>query len=106
MKETPISVTLAARKFADCVNLVRYQGVSFLLEKNGVPVARIVPLKTKIASDLEQSASTARPAPEETLSLAEEAQSTQSFTGQHTASEGAQQAPETSTHIRRPALNW
>lgn len=106
MKETPISVTLAARKFADCVSLVRYQGMSFLLEKNGVPVARIVPLQTRVASDLEQFASTARLVPEETLPPAEYAQSSPSFTGQQAASEGAQQAPKTSTHIRRPALNW
>jgi prevent-host-death family protein len=45
VKEVPISVTEAARNFADCVNRVRYQGASFLLEKNGVPVARIVPVE-------------------------------------------------------------
>ena len=106
MKETPISVTLAARKFADCVNLVRYQGVSFLLEKNGVPVARIVPLKTKMASDLEQLASTIQQVREETPPLAEEAQSNEPFTGHRTFSEEAKQAQETSTHPRRPALNW
>ncbi len=44
MKEQVISVTMAARMFADCVNRVRYQGVSFLLQKNGVSVARIVPV--------------------------------------------------------------
>ena len=43
MKETSISVTEAARNFADCVNRVRYQNVSFVLLKNGIPVARLVP---------------------------------------------------------------
>ncbi|HTY56888.1 MAG TPA: type II toxin-antitoxin system prevent-host-death family antitoxin [Candidatus Binataceae bacterium] len=43
MKKTIISVTEAARNFADCVNRVRYQNVSFVLLKNGTPVARIVP---------------------------------------------------------------
>lgn len=43
MKEEVISVTDAARNFADCVNRVRYQNVTFVLLKNGVPVARIVP---------------------------------------------------------------
>jgi prevent-host-death family protein len=43
MKTTPISVTEAARNFADCVNRVRYQNVSFVLLKNGRPVARLVP---------------------------------------------------------------
>ena len=43
MKTTPISVTDAARNFADCVNRVRYQNVTFVLLKNGTPVARLVP---------------------------------------------------------------
>ena len=43
MKTTPISVTQAARNFAECVNRVRYQNVSFILLKNGTPVARLVP---------------------------------------------------------------
>jgi prevent-host-death family protein len=48
MKETSISVTEAARNFADCVNRVRYQNVTFVLLKNGKPVARLVPEKEKI----------------------------------------------------------
>jgi prevent-host-death family protein len=43
MEIVPISVTEASRNFADCVNRARYQGTIFVLEKNGVPVARIVP---------------------------------------------------------------
>jgi prevent-host-death family protein len=43
MSEKVISVTEAARNFADCVNRAHYQGMSFILHKNGVPVARIVP---------------------------------------------------------------
>ena len=43
MSSKAISVTEAARNFADCVNRVRYQGTTFVLHKNGVPVARIVP---------------------------------------------------------------
>jgi prevent-host-death family protein len=43
MKKQVISVTEAARNFADCVNRVRYQNVSFILLKNGAPVARLVP---------------------------------------------------------------
>jgi antitoxin (DNA-binding transcriptional repressor) of toxin-antitoxin stability system len=43
MKTTPISVTEAARNFADCVNRVRYQNVTFVLLKSGTPVARLVP---------------------------------------------------------------
>jgi len=48
MKTTTISVTEAARNFADCVNRVRYQNVSYVLLKNGRPVARLVPEKEKI----------------------------------------------------------
>ena len=43
MKEELISVTDAARNFADCVNRDHYQDVTFILLKNGSPVARIVP---------------------------------------------------------------
>jgi antitoxin (DNA-binding transcriptional repressor) of toxin-antitoxin stability system len=43
MKKTSISVTEAARNFAECVNRVRYQNMTFVLLKNGLPVARLVP---------------------------------------------------------------
>jgi prevent-host-death family protein len=47
MKTVTISVTEAARNFADCINRARYQGTTFVLEKNGTPVARIVPEERK-----------------------------------------------------------
>jgi hypothetical protein len=43
MKERFISVTEAARNFADCVNRAHYQNVSFVLLKNGTAFARLVP---------------------------------------------------------------
>jgi antitoxin (DNA-binding transcriptional repressor) of toxin-antitoxin stability system len=43
MSSKSISVTEAARNFADCINRAHYQGTTFVLHKNGVPVARIVP---------------------------------------------------------------
>ena len=43
MKETPITVTEAARNFADCVNRAHYQNTTFVLLKNGKPGARIEP---------------------------------------------------------------
>ncbi len=43
MKKTAISVTEAARNFADCVNRAHYQNVTFVLLKNGSPFARLVP---------------------------------------------------------------
>ena len=56
MKTTQISVTEAARNFADCVNRVRYQGMTFILLKNGAPVARLVPERGKIRSNRELAA--------------------------------------------------
>jgi antitoxin (DNA-binding transcriptional repressor) of toxin-antitoxin stability system len=47
METRAISVTDASRNFADCVNRARYQGVSFLLIKGGLPVARIEPAPHK-----------------------------------------------------------
>lgn len=44
MHDTILSVTDAARRFADCVNRARYQSQSFLLVKNGIPVARLGPV--------------------------------------------------------------
>jgi antitoxin (DNA-binding transcriptional repressor) of toxin-antitoxin stability system len=38
-----ITVTEAARNFADCVNRAHYQNATFVLMKNGVPVARLGP---------------------------------------------------------------
>jgi hypothetical protein len=43
MKEKVITVTEAARNFADCVNRAHYQKVTFVLLKNGKPYARIEP---------------------------------------------------------------
>ncbi|HEX4786187.1 MAG TPA: type II toxin-antitoxin system prevent-host-death family antitoxin [Candidatus Sulfotelmatobacter sp.] len=48
MKKTSISVTEAARNFAECVNRVRYQNMTFVLLKNGTPVARLVPDDEKV----------------------------------------------------------
>lgn len=53
MKKTFISVTEAARNFADCVNRVRYQNMTFVLLKNGTPVARIVPPDSKTCTGRE-----------------------------------------------------
>jgi antitoxin (DNA-binding transcriptional repressor) of toxin-antitoxin stability system len=52
MQKTTISVTDAARNFADCVNRTRYQNVTFVLLKNGSPVARLVPDNEKVCSGL------------------------------------------------------
>jgi len=43
MKHT-ISVTEAARNFADIVSRVFYRGERFVLERGGKPVARLIPV--------------------------------------------------------------
>jgi hypothetical protein len=43
VKTTTISVTEAARNFADCLNRSHYQNVTFILLKNGTPFARLIP---------------------------------------------------------------
>jgi antitoxin (DNA-binding transcriptional repressor) of toxin-antitoxin stability system len=48
MKKTSITVTEAARNFADCVNRAHYQNVTFVLFKNGEPFARLVPDSEKV----------------------------------------------------------
>ena len=48
MAKTNISVTEAARNFADCVNRAHYQNITFVLIKNGKPFARLGPEPEKI----------------------------------------------------------
>lgn len=48
--EKVITVTEAARNFADCVNRAHYQEVTFILLKGGSPVARIVPDREKVCT--------------------------------------------------------
>ena len=60
MKKKAISVTEAARNFADCVNRVHYQNVTYVLLRNGEPFARLVPDEKKPCSgrDLAQALET------------------------------------------------
>ena len=101
MKEALISVTAAARKFSDCINRVRYQGISFLLEKNGVPVARIVPVQQNFGSDFEHLAITLRQAqsPEPEVGPGERQLPPNETGGKESDS------PNTSD-LRRPRFNW
>ena len=50
MKKTAISVTEAARNFADCVNRAHYQNVTFVLIKNGVAAAHLGPGEEKVCT--------------------------------------------------------
>jgi hypothetical protein len=50
MKKKVISVTEAARNFADCVNRAHYQNVTYVLLKNGLPFARLAPENEKVCA--------------------------------------------------------
>ena len=60
MRKTTITVTEAARNFAECVNRAHYQNVTFVLLKNGAPVARLVPDHEKVCAGRELADALAR----------------------------------------------
>jgi antitoxin (DNA-binding transcriptional repressor) of toxin-antitoxin stability system len=60
MKEMTITVTEAARNFADCVNRAHYQHTTFVLLKNGKPFARIAPDHEKHCSGRDLAEALAR----------------------------------------------
>jgi antitoxin (DNA-binding transcriptional repressor) of toxin-antitoxin stability system len=60
MKRLSISVTEAARNFADCVNRARYQDVTFVLLKNGAPVAQLTPSSEKVCLGRDLAATMAK----------------------------------------------
>src|ERR1017187_3804894 len=99
MKELTISVTVAARRFADCINRVRYQGTSFILHKNGVPVARIVPGGSIPGRDLEQLAVALREVREADLQKGEAGAMSREV-------EEPGKIPPAPIPPKRPALNW
>lgn len=41
--DSVISATALARQLGDVLGRIRYRGESFVIERNGVPVARLVP---------------------------------------------------------------
>lgn len=45
--DTRISATDLARKLGDVLGRIRYRGETFLVERNGDPVARVVPLTAR-----------------------------------------------------------
>jgi antitoxin (DNA-binding transcriptional repressor) of toxin-antitoxin stability system len=60
MKRQSISVTEAARNFAECVNRARYQDVTFVLLKNGAPVAQLTPSREKVCFGRDLAATVAK----------------------------------------------
>jgi len=60
MRKTNITVTKASGNFADCVNRVHYQNVTFVLLKNSQPVARLAPDSEKVCFGRDLAAALAR----------------------------------------------
>ena len=60
MSETVITVTEAARNFADCVNRAHYRNETFVLLKNGVPFARLVPDAERVCTGEQLAAALAK----------------------------------------------
>jgi antitoxin (DNA-binding transcriptional repressor) of toxin-antitoxin stability system len=48
--ESTISSTELARRLGDILGRIRYRGESFVVERNGEPVARLTPLATRTAA--------------------------------------------------------
>jgi antitoxin (DNA-binding transcriptional repressor) of toxin-antitoxin stability system len=64
MRIVSISVTEASRNFADCVNRARYQSTAFMLHKNGVAVAQIIPVgQPRVEREPIAGAMESKPAP-------------------------------------------
>ncbi|HET8826036.1 MAG TPA: hypothetical protein VFM77_12955 [Terriglobales bacterium] len=78
-----ISVTEAARNFADCVSRAHYQKVTFVLLKGGTPVARIVPDAEKACSggELASVISQVQLSPEEARDWARDLQGARKILG-------------------------
>lgn len=47
-----VSATYLARRLGDVLGRIRYRGESFLVERNGEPVARVVPLIERPTAEL------------------------------------------------------
>jgi prevent-host-death family protein len=50
-----ISATMLARRLGDVLGRVRYRGESFVVERNGDPVARVVPVAAGSLTTLEEA---------------------------------------------------
>jgi prevent-host-death family protein len=57
--EHPISATELARTLGDVLARIRYRGESFVVERNGRPIARLLPIEAATARATLQDALTA-----------------------------------------------
>ena len=67
MKTATITVTEATRNFADCIDRAHKQNMTYVLLKNGVPYARLLPDNEKVCTgrDLAAALTNAKLAPAE-----------------------------------------
>lgn len=70
--EHKISSAELARKLGDILGRVRYRGDSFVVERNGDPIARLVPLPEKAVSSLREALAAWQGAGEPDLTLADD----------------------------------
>lgn len=52
--ETKITATELVRRLGDVLGRIRYRGDSFVVERNGEPVAKLTPLATRSAGTLRE----------------------------------------------------
>jgi prevent-host-death family protein len=70
--ESRISATELARRLGDVLGRVRYRGESFLVERNGEPVAKVVPLAENAPATLAEALAAWREDAEPDASFAED----------------------------------
>ena len=70
--EHRISATELARRLGDVLGRVRYRGDSFLVERNGDPVARVVPLPGSSVTSLREALTAWRSAGEPEAAFADD----------------------------------
>ncbi len=70
MKRRTISATALARQVGDVLGRIRYLGESFIVERNGVPVARIDPAQPALAGSVGEGLAAWRDAGEADLEFA------------------------------------
>jgi prevent-host-death family protein len=70
--EHRITATELARKLGDVLGRVRYRGDSFIVERNGDPIARLVPLPAGSASSLREALAAWRSAGEPDADFADD----------------------------------
>lgn len=68
--EERISATVLARQLGDILGRIRYRGDSFLIERNGIVIARLIPAELKPQGDLSEALRRWRQAAEPDLDFA------------------------------------